>query len=239
MKWKPHSQREYQKKDEALNKNRMSAGAHLWQRLSFAGICLLFCMGFIFRVYIKSFLWLPVDLHSELKADYSADGLVPRMHAIQLELIRDAIHDQLFSIQTVDGAPTDRYATLVSALQTPVATVTPQYPETRQPSSSPTQTSTPLPTTTTMTQTATSTATATATTTALEDTATTVPTQVFITSVPKPTSTKPPQPTKTKIPPTQVPPTATKPPPTKIPPTATKPPPTRPPYPGPTINPYP
>jgi hypothetical protein len=238
MKWKPHSQRENQNEDEALSKNRMSAGAHLWQRLGLGGICLLFCMGFIFRVYIKSFLWLPVDLHSELKADYSADGLVPRMHTIQLELIRDAIHDQLFSTQNEDGAQNDRYATLVSELQTPVATVTPQYPETRQPTSSTTQTPTLLSTTATMTQTVTSTATATATTTALEVTATTIPTQAFITSVPKPTSTKPPQPTKTKIPPTQIPPTATKPP-TKIPPTATKPPPTRPPYPGPTINPYP
>lgn len=250
MNWKSHSQRTDQSEREARKEKKTSGAAHLWQRLILGGLCILLCMGFIFRVYIKTLIWLPVDLHSGLKADYSADGLVPPWHAIRFELIRDAIHDQFFIGQTGDDSQTDHYATLVSELQTPVATVTPLHPVTQQPTSTPTQTATSLPTTAAVTQSTASTATATTAATQLSDTATPVLTQVFTTAIPRPTSTRPPKPTSTKKPsptpvlptqpaPTQPPPTATKPPaPTKVPPTA-PPPPTRPPYPWPTINPYP
>ena len=248
---KPRSQRADQNQPERHQKRTISGSAHLWQRLALVGICLLFCMGFIFRVYMKTFLWLPINLHSELKADYSADGLMPRLHAVQLELIRDAIRDQFFSMKPDENSQADRYATLVNDLQTPVATVTPLYPVTLQPTSFPTQTATSQPL---VTATETQIATSTATDIALPDTATLAATQVFNTAIPRPTKTTPPQPTNTKRPPTQLPPTQippTQPPPTQPPPTATKPPtptkvpptapppPTRPPYPNPTGIPYP
>jgi len=246
MNQKPRSQKVDQNQPEIIQKKTASGSAHLWQRLSLGGICLLFCMGFIFRVYIKSFLWFPINMHSELKADYSADGLMPRFHTVQLELIRDDIRDQFFGMKPEDNSQTDRYATLVNDLQTPVATVTPLRPVTLQPTSSPTQTATSLPM---ITATETQTATSTATGTPLPDTATMAATQVVSTALPRPTKTKLPQPTNTKKPPTQPPPTQS--PPTQPPPTATKlptptrvpptapPPPTQPPYPVPTGIPYP
>lgn len=243
MQRKTPNQRPNQQEFQPLPGVKPAGSAHVWQQLGLGVLCVLFGLGFIFRVYIKSFLWLPVNMHSELKADYGVDELKPRLNNVQLELIRDAIQDQSPPIETEEVEQTDRYATLVSELQTPVATVTPKYTLTHEPAHSPTVTMTPIISTATATPTATSTANASATATRTE-----LPsTQIISTDLPNPTNTRSPVATSTKKPPTQIPPTqpptqppptATKPPtPTRVPPTA--PPPTQPPYPKPTDNPYP
>lgn len=241
MQWKLPKQKTNQQESQARQKGNQIGRVYIWQRIGLGAICILICMGFVFRVYLKSFLWLPINMHSELKADYSVDELAPPLNIVQLELIRDAIRDQFLPIGTQDNGETDRFATLVSELQTPVATVTPLYTQTQRPTLLPTGTAT-------ATGTSTATTTATATQTELPRTATSLPTQIISTAIPKPTNTRPPVATSTKKPPTQIPPTQpppTQPPPTQPPPTATKHPtptrvpPTQPPYPKPTGNPYP
>lgn len=64
---------------------------------------------------------LPVSLHSNLKADYSADPFTTRIPAVSFNLIEDALRDQ------PTPEPSERYATVVGNLLTPVPTVTP-YP---------------------------------------------------------------------------------------------------------------
>lgn len=209
MQWKLPKQKTNQQESQARQKGNQIGRVFIWQRLGLGAVCILFCMGFVFRVYLKSFLWLPVNMHSELRADYSADELAPPLNIVQLELIRDAIRDQFLPIGTQDNGETDRFATLVSELQTPVATVTPLYTQTQRPTPLPTGTATPMTPTMTATATGTSTATttATATQTELPLTATSLATQIISTEIPKPTNTRPPVATSTKKPPTQIPPT--------------------------------
>ncbi|MEN6410432.1 MAG: hypothetical protein ABFD44_12050, partial [Anaerolineaceae bacterium] len=64
---------------------------------------------------------LPVSLHSNLKADYSADPFTTRIPAVSFNLIEDALRDQ----RTPE--PSERYGTVVGNLLRPVPTVTP-YP---------------------------------------------------------------------------------------------------------------
>jgi hypothetical protein len=182
-------------------------------------------------------LQVPVALHSALQADYSADPLGMRQPAVLLRLIEDAIQDD----SAADGVA--RFATLESALKTPVASVTPppgSTPSVAQPTT-PTPaaaTATPaLPASPTASPLPGRTATLTATQTAWP-TYTPTPTRPLPTRTPQaqPTSTRKPRPQATATQP--APPKPTQPPPTQPLPTR---PPSKDPYPPPepTQPPYP
>jgi hypothetical protein len=209
----------------------------IWFVLGFVSLCLFLILGWSLFSGIRAAFWVPVNLHSILEADYSADFRTGRIQPVNLQVIGEALQDaHPGQNDTQNLSIPERYATLEMALKTPVPTVTP-FPgqASSTPSVTPTATQSLSTPTTTRTQTATPSRTAT------------------ITASPSPTTryfypTASPQPTNTRRPRQTNNPGATSPPPTRTPahPTATRvpptqPPPTRPPdpYPPPTSNPYP
>lgn len=65
--------------------------------------------------------WMPFSLHSILQSDYSVDPRTQLLPPVRFELIKNYLNDK---------SPSDspaRYATLQGAMNTPVATVTPNY----------------------------------------------------------------------------------------------------------------
>jgi hypothetical protein len=206
---------------------------------------LMFPFGWLLRAVGGQSDWLPVNLHSVLAADYSADPLALHLPPIQLGLIEDLLND---SATLTPG----RFATLEGNLNTPVPTVTPRPgystptmpiptipPATPSPRPGQAATSTPalvsftpppsqvpsvIPTFPTIYS-------QTPTQPAGKATPTPPPTQ-FVTPTPPPTGTPLPPPTETKQPPTSTLPAPTA---TPIPlPTRTPHP-----YPEPTDPPYP
>jgi hypothetical protein len=206
---------------------------------------LMFPFGWLLRAVSGQSNWLPVNLHSVLAADYSADPLALHLPPIQLALIEDILND---SATLTPG----RFATLEGNLNTPVPTVTPRPgystptlpastipPATPSPRPGQAATSTPALTSFTpppsqvpsVIPTFPTTYSQTPTQPAGNATPTPPPTQ-FVTPTLPPTGTPIPSPTVTTRPPTLTLPA----------PTATPPPlPTRTPhpYPGPTDTPYP
>jgi hypothetical protein len=218
-------------------------------------------MGFLFLlcVFSLSFLlvtptiargnsqpgFFPVPLHSVLRADYSADAIAFIVPAVAVDIIGEAIQDQVVPSQVVTNAP-ERLATVVFHMKTMVPTVTPHWPVTQTPTPTPTRTPvpprtstpTPVPTrggddepTPTPTPSALPTLAPTRTPTRTPTPAYTVPPATQVpTDIPTqaPTNTQPPTqaPTPTPVPPTPTP-NSYPPPPTD--PPSTEPPPTEPP----------
>jgi len=204
----------------------------VWMVLGFVSLCLFLVLGWSLFSGIRGVFWVPVNLHSILEADYSADFRAGRIQPINIQAIGEALQDEYTDPNAPQkiGVP-ERYATLEMALKTPVPTVT-LFPgqATGTPTWTPTVTralATPTPT-----RTRTTTPTRTATTTASP-----TPTELYFypTSPPLPTNTRRPRSTNNPEP-TSAPPTR---PPAR--PTATRVPPTQPPnpYPAPTNKPYP
>jgi hypothetical protein len=219
-----------------------------------AVIGLMFPFGWLLQAVGGQSNWLPVNLHSVLAADYSADLRTVNLPPIQLGLIADILND---SATQTPG----RFATLEGNLTTPVPTVTPRpgFPtSTIPPSPTPPATPTPrpglavtatqLPATVTPIPSQASSLTPTLTPALIVTntpvvstpfaTSTRPPTQ-WVSPTARPSGTPLPAPTNTLHPPTSTlpPPTATLPPPTPTP----RPRPTHTPvsYPGPTSPPYP
>lgn len=226
---------------------------HTGPQIALGGLCLLVSFGWLLQAFIEPPNWFPVNLHSLLAADYSADPPRLRLPAVHLDLIRDILQDYSTPGNPDLPGATDRIATLQGELNTPVPSVTrlPGEPtQTRNPSQTPTHSAsatTSTPAASTMTPSATSTA---ASLPTIPSTAT--PTAGYLIPTMTVTSRATGQPTPTLRPPTQPAPTTTNlpevsptprpnatPTPTNRPPT--QPPPTEPPnpYPEPTRPPYP
>jgi hypothetical protein len=211
----------------------------IWVILGCVSLCLFLVLGWSLFAGIRDNFWIPVNIHSILEADYSADFRASLIQPVNMRVISEALQDEYYAPHSDPyatqkmGAP-ERYATLEIALKTPVPTVTP-FPGQATATPTPTPTATQAAATPTRTRTATPTRT------------------VTVTASPTPTGaylypTQPPQPTNTRRPhqtsnpqPTSTP--TTRPParPTATPVPSTQPPPTRPPnpYPPPTTKPYP
>ncbi|MBN1371576.1 MAG: hypothetical protein JW987_06510 [Anaerolineaceae bacterium] len=154
---------------------------------------------------------LSVNLHSPMRADYSADPRGFLVPAVNLNLIGEVLRQEPVNGAPVD--PNDPLSTVVVVLQTPVPTVTPQFAPTNGPLPSPTESLLPTATlgpgetplaTPTLTSTSPATATATlssASTATLGPTATQRPP----TSTPRPPTATSAPPTATSVPPTNTP----------------------------------
>lgn len=193
------------------------------------GLILLALLMFSPEWFLIRDAWLPVPLHSLLRADYSADPRGSFIPAAQIDLIDQVIKDQV----RPTGELPSQMAPLSSLLLTPVATITPQFFELTQTLGAPatpvnqvTATQPPaqpsptlLAATATLQSSATSTQANTATSTQPAATPTRPqPTRARATAVP---TEPPPEPTQA---PTARPPEPTEPPPapTEAPPPATK-----------------
>ncbi|MGD8750909.1 MAG: hypothetical protein PVG14_05775, partial [Anaerolineales bacterium] len=147
------------------------------------------------------------SIHSLLQADYSADKQAEPIALVDLKIIKDIIKDRYFPDD--EDASNRIRATIEEILMNPVHTVTPRYPQTQEPTQTPTiqptatATIPPSPTpTVSITSTPSDTPTPTPTITN-----STTPTRTYIpyyptqtpTKTPKPAATRTPTPTNTSI----------------------------------------
>jgi hypothetical protein len=105
-------------------------------------ISILLISILILPVFRQTTPWLPIAMHSILHADYSADQHPNSVPPALLGLIGDMLLDD-----NPSQAP-ERLSTVISALESPVVTVTPYPGETLLP----TATATPLPPTVTLSE---------------------------------------------------------------------------------------
>ncbi len=224
-------------------------GINIWLYLGILLVILCMASGLLALFNSNASPWLPVNLHSILRADYSPDPFSTPLPGVGLTIIREIIADAYLGGQGGSPEVSSRYATLQTQLETPVPTVTPPRPTQTAPGQTaptatvrvtmtlpPTQWVTPsvaLSLTPTSTGIPSETVTASPTTTL---TWTSSPTLVVWTNTPHPTIVVTRRPTATRPSPSRTP-RPTSPPPTVGPPT--HPPPTHPPPPPPTRTPQP
>jgi hypothetical protein len=213
----------------------------IWGILGGVSLSLFLVLGWSLFASIRDNFWVPVNLHSIMEADYSADFRTGLIQPVNMRVIGEALQDEYYAAHSDPyatqkmGAP-ERYATLEIALKTPVPTVTP-FPG--QATATPTQTLTATQAAATPTPSRTRTATPTRTAT-ITASPTPTGTVLFPTQLPTPTNTRRPRQTSNPQPTSATP---TRPParPTATPAPSTQPPPSQSPnpYPAPTTKPYP